>query len=340
MTSLPLIRPAIASDLERLYSFAQEAGVGLSTLPKDRKVLKEKIAHSVESFAKSLDKPHNELYLFVLEWQGIVVGCSALISRIGVEEPFWAYHLRREHQLSPFLKIDRELPVLHCIEATKKPTEVSTLFLTKEYRNKEWGKLLSFARFLFIASKPLRFASRVIAELRGISDSHGRSPFWEAVGRPFYDMSFEKALHLRYTHPQIIAELFPKHPIYPWLLPSEASLSIGQIHPDTLPAKHILESQGFSLTPYVDIFDAGPHFWAPVDEIVSIRESRETVVSEVHAGKIPSHMKAMIANCLLDYRATVAPLALDENKAVILTQELASDLLLQEGDKVRILPFP
>jgi arginine N-succinyltransferase len=134
-----------------------------------------------------------------------------------------------------------------------------------------------------------------------------------------------------------VRELFPKYPIYPWMLPAEASNTIGQIHPDTLPAKKMLEKQGFRPSPYHNIFDAGPHYYAATDDILAVRESKEAIVSEIHDGKLPISAKALISNTQLDFRATIAFLTLDENGQVILTKKMAEALNCHEGDKVRIL---
>ena len=55
-----------------------------------------------------------------------------------------------------------------------------------------------------------------------------------------------------------IAELMPHHPVYVNLLPATARDAIGAVHADTLPAKAMLEQEGFRYEGYVDIFDADP----------------------------------------------------------------------------------
>ena len=35
-----------------------------------------------------------------------------------------------------------------------------------------------------------RFPAQVMADLRGYFDEQGRSPFWEAIGKHFFDMDF------------------------------------------------------------------------------------------------------------------------------------------------------
>lgn len=50
----------------------------------------------------------------------------------------------------------------------------------------------------------------------------------------------------------------PKHPIYTHFLSDEAQSVIGQVHPQTAPARAVLEKEGFRYRNYVDIFDGGP----------------------------------------------------------------------------------
>lgn len=104
-------------------------------------------------------------------------------------------------------------------------SELCTLYLEPAFRRNNNGLLLSRARFLFMAHYPQRFASTVIAEMRGISDEQGHSPFWNQVNRHFFHMSFAEADRLRLsTNKQFITELMPKHPLYVQLLAQAAGL--------------------------------------------------------------------------------------------------------------------
>ncbi len=112
-------------------------------------------------------------------------------------------------------------------------------------------------RFLFIAAFRERFSRRLIAE-RGFSDENGRSPFWES--RPP-------------SSPSFIAELMPKHPLYVDFLGRRRRV-IGEVHPQTLPARRLLEAEGLSYQGYVDIFDGGPTLEAEIDHIRAVKQSR------------------------------------------------------------------
>ena len=60
-----------------------------------------------------------------------------------------------------------------------------------------------------------RFNEKVVAEMRGVIDDKGYSPFWESPGERFFSMEFSRADYLCGTGQKaFIAELMPKHPIY------------------------------------------------------------------------------------------------------------------------------
>ena len=60
-----------------------------------------------------------------------------------------------------------------------------------------------------------RFADRVIAEMRGVSDEKGNSPFWQWLEEHFFSVDFPTADYLTGIGQKVfIAELMPKYPIY------------------------------------------------------------------------------------------------------------------------------
>ncbi len=330
---IPTLRPIREDDFAKLNTFTKEVGFGVTTLAKDPDFLKEKISHSLLSFEAELTQPFFESYLFVLEVEPHqVVGISAILSRIGINEPFYAYHLLHEHQHSPSLKLDRDVPLLHFIKARKNPTEIGTLFLESEYRHKGLGKLLSFSRFLFMATFKERFAQNVVAEMRGFS-VEGVSPFYNAVGKHFLQRTFDEANLLRIKHPESIGEIFPRHPLYPWLLPKKAAEAIGRVHPEAEPALTLLKEQGFRISHYRDFLDGGPHVYAPLHEIQAIKES---FIVSAEIGEIKMAHKALFANTSLDFRACLGEFQRSGEK-IIIAKEIANALKVENGEEIRVL---
>lgn len=55
---------------------------------------------------------------------------------------------------------------------------------------------------------------------------------------------------------------------------------IGEVHPQTAPARAVLEKEGFRYRNYVDIFDGGPTLECDIDRVRAIRKSRLVTVAE------------------------------------------------------------
>lgn len=126
---------------------------------------------------------------------------------------------------------------------------------------------------MFMAAFRDKFNDKVVAEMRGVIDEHGYSPFWQSLGKRFFSMDFSRADFLCGTGQKaFIAELMPKHPIYTHFLSQEAQDVIGQVHPQTAPARAVLEKEGFRYRNYIDIFDGGPTLECDIDRVRAIRK--------------------------------------------------------------------
>src|SRR6185295_6041761 len=90
-----VIRPVAERDLDGLVELAGLAGVGLTTLPKDRELLAKRIRKSIDSFKAVTDRPGGESYLFVMEdtQSARVVGACGITSKVGGFQPFYAYKI-------------------------------------------------------------------------------------------------------------------------------------------------------------------------------------------------------------------------------------------------------
>src|SRR5271155_643465 len=282
-----VIRPITLEDLAAIESLTEFTGFGLTTLPKDENLLRRRIRDSQRGFANMSDQdaPGGETYLFVMQdlETGKVVGTCGIVSKVGGFEPFYAYRVETSIVESRLLNIRKEIRTLHLVEQHDGPCEIGSLFLSPDHRKDNNGRLLSLSRFLFMAEHIEYFDPIVIAEMRGVVDDHGHSPFWDAVGHHFFDIDFPKADYLSMVNKKFIADLMPKHPIYIPLLPKEAQHVIGQVHPETAPALKMLEDESFKRSGMVDIFEAGPVVRCPLKEIRSIRHSTRGVVEAVIA---------------------------------------------------------
>ncbi|MCC5805835.1 MAG: arginine N-succinyltransferase [Opitutales bacterium] len=337
-----VFRPVRESDLAALTDLVGRIADGLTSLPEHPDFLEKKIHESLRSFYPKITTPGPERYLFVLEdtATGKVVGTSGLIARVGGFDPFYTYEIRTEHQVYPPLGIDARTRVLHLKKSHKGPSEISSLFLHPDHRRTGWGKTLSLARFLFMRQRPERFEDTVIAELRGYIGPDGKSPFWEAVGSPFFRKDYYTADILSGLGEKAFIEaLMPRHPVYVCLLPEAARSVIGLVHPETLAARRLLEREGFRTTNEVDIFDAGPLLKAEVRTLRTVRAARTAVVNVGQPPHPDLPRNGIVANTALDFRAVAARLPEDDRPEVVLTPDEADLLGVVTGDTVTYALF-
>ncbi len=271
-----LIRPAQADDFNAIYRLAKLTGDGFTNLPADRGTLVQKLDRSDGSFNRPADEQAADLYLFVLEdpKQGIIRGTCQVFGQVGVVQPFYSYHMSTLTQSSPELGKTFRNQMLTLTTDLEGSSEVGGLFLHPHERAGGHGMLLARSRYLFIKQHRPRFGSRVLAELRGVMDPAGHSPFWDALAGRFFGMTFPEADEFNAVHgTQFIADLCPKTPIYISMLPESARAVMGQPHPSGRAALKMLQAEGFVWDCYIDIFDGGPTVTAPTDQIRTVREA-------------------------------------------------------------------
>ncbi len=178
-------------------------------------------------------------------------------------------------RVSQKLNIQKQYQVLHLVNDYQGYSEVCTLYLSPEYRQHNNGAFLSKVRFLFMAQFQQRFTEKVIAEMRGYTDSNDVSPFWRSLGVHFFKIDFEEADYLTAkANKQFISDLMPRHPIYVSLLTKQAQEAIGKTHSKTRSALKILKRENFIFNQQIDIFDGGPVVEAQLSLIKTLRESK------------------------------------------------------------------
>ena len=335
------LRPVRLTDEDALMQMAQEAGYGMTSLPQAADVLEEKIVNAVASFAGSHKGPKEESFLFVLEdiRTGEVVGCTGIKAHVGLANPFYSYKLSTLTQASRDLGIYSLQKVLHMVNDYTGATEIGSLYLRAAHRQGGMGRFLSRSRFLMMAEFADLFDHTVIAEMRGIHDESGHSPFYDNLARHFFQMPFFEA---DYTHAtkggQFIADLMPKYPIYVALLSPAAQAVIAQAHPHSVPAMRILEREGFHCYGYLDIFDGGPTLEVERDRIRTVRESHRAAVSAIRPLPEGTPNKMLCTTVLSQLRMACGA-ALLEGHDLVLTPELAETLEVNVGTVLRHAPM-
>lgn len=280
---MEIVRAVRMEDLDQLWDLIEQSTYGLTTLQITKEQLSERIELSNFAFTRKVEKATGDPYVMVMEDQltRSLVGLSCIFSKTGGYEPFYSYRRVVELQTCEHLGIQQEVEVLVLDKLHDGPTEIGSLFLRPDYRGKGRGRLLSLARFLFMAMNPKRFSDRVIAEMRGVSTDDGRSPFWDAILQHFFKMQFPQADRLSTINKRFIEDLMPRHPIYTCLLSDEVRAVMGQVHPTTRPALAMLEAEGFSITNHIDIFDGGPMVSCQRDKIGAVQRCKFGRVSQI-----------------------------------------------------------
>ncbi len=335
-----LIRPVCPSDLNALLELAVTAGVGVTTLQPNPQRLNERICASVDSL-NGAPQLADASYLFVLEDKASekIVGICGIEAALGLHDTWYNYRVGLSVHASRELDIYQQLQTLFLTSDLTGSSELCSLFLAPPYRKDGNGALLSKSRFLFMAEFPERFSERVIAEMRGVANAAGQSPFWESLGRHFFTMDFAKADFLSYVGSKtFIAELMPKHPIYTCFLSEAAQAALGNVHPATEPARALLEAEGFRYQGYVDIFDAGPSLECSLSDIRAVRKSK--VYQALAVATAPKNAKPWLVSnrSLTNFRVTLA-MSQPVDDTLPLTEDILQRLNLTDNASIRAVPL-
>ncbi len=341
MSTSYVMRPSRLDDLGALMELAELSGPGFTSLPVDEPILTERLDKSERAFHGRQKNLQYGKYLMMMEHvpTGQVVGCSAVKAGTGIDQPFFNYRIITLAQASHAagnLRFDMDALVL--TNEYVGFTEVGTLFLKPDHRGGGAGRLAAQSRYLLMAAAPERFSDKVLAELRGVVDDEGVSPFWECLGRHFFRMDFAEADRLSATTDnQFIMDLMPRYPIYVDLLPPEAREVIGRCHSDGVGAYKLLQWEGFEFDRTVDIFDGGPLVAAQRRHIRTIQESR---IVTVEAGEVEGNPDArqglLSSNRLPDFRVTLGRFVAKGEAGLVAAPDVLDALRLKPGMPARV----
>ncbi|MCP5396507.1 MAG: arginine N-succinyltransferase [Sphingomonadaceae bacterium] len=330
-----VLRAARPDDLEHLYEMAKLTGGGFTNLPPDRASLGGKLERAAKAFARSDDELQDEQFVLVLEntESGTVRGTCQLMTQVGQLWPFYSYRINTLTQYSKEVDKTVRAELLSLVTDLEGSSEVGGLFLHPNERAGGLGLLLARSRYLFIAMHRARFADRILAELRGIIDERGGSPFWDGVAGRFFGMNFQEADYFNAINGnQFIADLMPKHPVYIAMLSETARSAIGVPHPTGRAAMRMLENEGFSYEGYVDIFDGGPTMTAKTDMVRSVQEAKPARIASTDLEK---GEKAILATGrLAGFRACFGAREALEDGSIAIDSRSADTLDVKPGDEV------
>ncbi len=121
------------------------------------------------------------------------------------------------------------------------------------------------------AAAPLAGAcSLLIAELPGLGDGAGGSPFWQGLGQRFFSGDpLQAAQRFGPAWRSHVATLMPRQPVYSAFLPAHVQAAIGQTHPAVAVLGGLLRQAGLRPSGHITIDQGGPVLAAPLDALHS-----------------------------------------------------------------------
>lgn len=342
-----VVRPVELADIAALEALAAVPMPGVHTLPKTREKILAMIECSIASFAAHVDIPSEEAYLLVLEARGdgntppAIVGTAAMFAAAGSNGTYFSFRNDVIQQVSRDLNISHSVHALTLCSELTGYSQLSSFYVGEREHGTPEAALLSRARLMFAVLAPHRFADRFFVPLAGVTDSGGGSPFWDALGRKFFQMDFLDAERVigGARNRTLIVELMPHYPVYVPLLPGDAQAAMGQIHPSGELAFNLLTAEGFEADDYIDIFDGGPILQAHKNSLRTFTgalQRRVTTAVEVRdRGREPPVRYAISSGAEHDFRAVIAhTTALESQVTVALPAEVLETLRVSDGDTV------
>ena len=168
----------------------------------------------------------------------------------------------------------------------------------------------------------------------------GQNPFWEYFGRRFINLSYPEADRFCQHSKEFMLSLLPREEIYLTLLPTEARSAVGQVSPETVPARRMLEKLGFKYHNRIDPFDGGPHLEAKTSDIEIVKKTtRAALADEIDAGQCPISGYASVLTSDGDFRAVETPMSIDRQGRVRITREAIDSLQAEIKDTIGITPI-
>lgn len=344
-----VVRPAERDDLAGIARLASAQEVRVSTLPRAEERLAQKIDHSRRSLTREPDTRGRERYLFVLVdsedgedgEDGKIRGVAGIDACAGNGQPFYNYRRDALIHASHELGVSRPVDVLYPSHGLTGHTLLCSFMIDHALRETDAFELLSRARLLFIARHRFAFANHMVVEIQGVQTGAGEVPFWDSLGRHFFNMDFATAdQYSSELSKTFIAELMPPNPIYVTLLSEAAQEALAQPHALARKTSELLQREGFQAGSFIDIFDGGPVLEARTDTLKTIVSShyKQVRVSDVDGGEHYLERYLVAAGEAEGFRCVLAPLSEGLDEQVRLSAEVERALGCVPGEPVMVAP--
>lgn len=201
------------------------------------------------------------------------LACLRLRHAIGLDLPRFWYHAGWVVHAAPELGLFQRLQTLQLGNDLTGASELADIAwppgLDAVAQVAALTPLLHGAIALLRDSAPLPGAMPVlIAELPGLHDADGSSPFWQGLARPFHAGDPRQAAQqLGPAWRSHVAALMPRQPVYAAFLPADAQAAIGQADAAQAVLHRLLRAAGLRPDGHVAIDDGGPVLAAPLDAL-------------------------------------------------------------------------
>jgi arginine N-succinyltransferase len=340
------IRGAVPSDQAELLRLARH--LNSVNLPHEPGHISRLLEASERSFSGQIENPRRRKYVFLIRDRdrGEAVGTSMIVAQLGRRDaPYIYLDVSTEERYSSSTDLHFHHRVLRIGFSYDGPTELGGLVVHPEHRraDEKLGLLISYVRFLFIASRRTLFKDELLAELMPPLEPDGTSHLWEAFGRRFTGMSYAEADLRSSEDKTFIRDLFPRGDVYASLLSQDAQDVIGKVGAQTRGVERMLRRVGFRYAERIDPFDGGPHFVANADEVTLIRATHtRSYTGALPAGEAPRGTRSLVARALSEapyFRAVACRVTLDDSGAS-LPADAAEVLGAQPGETLEILALP
>jgi arginine N-succinyltransferase len=340
------IRGAVPSDLPELLRLARH--LNSVNLPDEPGHISRLLEASEKSFTGQIENPRRRKYVFLIRdrQRGEAVGTSMIVAQLGRRDaPYIYLDVSTEEKYSASTDRHFHHTVLRIGFSYDGPTELGGLVVHPDHRraDEKLGLLISYVRFLFIASHRELFKSELLAELMPPLEPDGTSHLWEAFGRRFCDMSYAEADLRSSEDKTFIRDLFPRGEVYASLLSKEAQDVIGKVGAQTRGVERMLRRVGFRYAERIDPFDGGPHFVANADEVTLIQSTRQArFAGTVDGSRSATGPRSLVARSLpsAPYFRAVACRTNENNGQVWLPADFAETLGAAPDEPLSILPLP
>ena len=122
------VRLAKVKDCQEIYDLIKDGDSGMTTLPKSKKEVLERISWSKKSLNKKIKRPDKDSYLFVLKENNKIVGISAIYTSVSKNGTSVFFKRKKKNIASKSFNFKKSLDVIQ-LHTVKNPyTELGTLF--------------------------------------------------------------------------------------------------------------------------------------------------------------------------------------------------------------------